>query len=142
MLSGSTTWTRAADIPPFYCYFQPMPRNIEIKARIPAIEAIAPLAAAMADEGPVEIFQDDTFFRCDTGRRVIKQRTLFIVGRTRIHLDKVQGLGDFLELEVVLSDEDTLEGGTREAEQIMRQLGIEASQLIETAYVDLLAAQA
>jgi adenylate cyclase class IV len=70
--------------------------------------------------------------------RVIKQRTLYLAGRTRIHLDRVQGLGDFLELEVVLAENESSENGTREAHTLMAQLGIEASQLIETAYVDLL----
>lgn len=32
----------------------PMPRNIEIKARIEGVEALARKAAAIADEGPIE----------------------------------------------------------------------------------------
>lgn len=149
-----------------------------------------PLAAAIATEGPTLIAQDDTFFRCDTGRlklrafsaakgeliyyrraneqgpkesfyvlsptdspdtlreclslahgqvgRVIKQRTLYLVGRTRVHLDRVQGLGDFLELEVVLADGETVEAGVQEAHALMAQLGVAPEQLIDTAYVDLL----
>ena len=45
-----------------------MLRNVEIKARIESVEALKPVAAGIADEGPVEIFQDDTFFRCPSGR--------------------------------------------------------------------------
>jgi predicted adenylyl cyclase CyaB len=70
--------------------------------------------------------------------RVKKQRTLFLVGRTRVHLDRVEGLGDFLELEVVLRDEEDADIGVREAHELMRQLGIGADQLIEDAYIDLL----
>ena len=72
--------------------------------------------------------------------RVIKTRILYLVGRTRVHLDRVEGLGDFLELEVVLADDEPVEAGQREAEDLMARLGIGADQLIETAYVDLLAA--
>jgi len=71
--------------------------------------------------------------------RVIKHRTLYLVGRTRVHLDRVQGLGDFMELEVVLENNESSETGVREAQLLMTKLGIEPSQLIEAAYVDLLA---
>ena len=45
-----------------------MARNIEIKARIVSVEAMAPTVASVADEGPIEIVQDDTFFVCEAGR--------------------------------------------------------------------------
>jgi len=167
-----------------------MAHNVEIKARIPSVEAFLPRAAALATEGPSEIEQDDTFFRCETGRlklrdflngsaelifyrrsnqlgptesfylrsatstpsilreslslaygqvgRVIKHRTLFLVGRTRVHLDRVKGLGHFLELEVVLGENEPLEVGLREADELMRRLGIEPRQLVGEAYVELL----
>jgi predicted adenylyl cyclase CyaB len=167
-----------------------MARNIEIKARIERVEALIPKAAAIADQGPIEILQDDTFFRCETGRlklrafpngegelifyrradqqgpkesfylrsptsapdtlreslslaygqagQIRKRRLLFLAGRTRIHLDQVEGLGDFLELEVVLEDGEPAEAGILEAGNLMSLLGVARSQLIETAYVDLL----
>ena len=168
-----------------------MARNIEIKAHIPSVAAILERAAALADEGPVEIRQDDTFFECRSGRlklrtfangegelifyrrsdeqgpkesfyvrtptaapdslretltlaygvvgRVRKNRTLFIAGRTRIHLDIVENLGHFLELEVVLREDESTDVGVREAHELMQRLGVTPSQLIDRAYVDLLA---
>lgn len=74
--------------------------------------------------------------------RVVKHRTLYLVGRTRVHLDRVEGLGSFLELEVVLNENESLEVGVLEAHDLMAQLGVESSALIETAYVDLLAQKA
>ena len=41
--------------------------------------------------------------------RVRKARTLFLAGRTRIHFDEVEGLGAFLELEVLLDDDEPVE---------------------------------
>ncbi len=70
--------------------------------------------------------------------RVRKRRLLFLAGRTRIHLDQVESLGDFLELEVVLEDGEPAEAGVLEADNLMSQLDIARSQLIEAAYVDLL----
>ena len=170
-----------------------MPRNVEIKARIASVEALAGRAAAIADQGPIEIAQDDTFFTCDTGRlklrafsndsgelifykrvnqtgpkesfylrsptsspetlreslslaygqigRIRKYRTLFLVGRTRVHLDRVEGLGHFLELEVMLVDDEPADAGVREAGELMDRLGVHAEQLIEGAYLDLMLAE-
>jgi predicted adenylyl cyclase CyaB len=71
--------------------------------------------------------------------RVRKRRVLFLIGRTRIHLDVVEGLGEFLELEVVLQDGESATQGIVEAHRIMAQFGVTAQQLIQGAYVDLLA---
>ncbi|MGR4871779.1 class IV adenylate cyclase [Variovorax sp. LARHSF232] len=71
--------------------------------------------------------------------RVLKQRILYLAGRTRIHLDEVQGLGSFVELEVVLNEGESAEHGMQEAHRLMRELSIEPSQLVEGAYVDLIA---
>ena len=72
-------------------------------------------------------------------RRVVKKvRSLYMVGRTRLHFDEVEGLGEFIELEVVLDSDDTIDGGQAEASSLMRRLNIQASDLIDVAYVDLL----
>ena len=61
---------------------------------------------------------------------------LYLAGRTRIHLDAVEGLGEFLELEVVLRDGESAEDGVAEARRIMAALGIGPGHLVEGAYVD------
>ena len=73
--------------------------------------------------------------------RVRKQRWLLLAGRTRIHLDRVEGLGDFLELEVVLGDSEPEADGQAEANALLARLGIDTSQLEAGAYLDLLAAR-
>jgi predicted adenylyl cyclase CyaB len=165
-------------------------RNIEIKARIDSVEVLRPLVAALADQGPIDIAQDDTFFRCDSGRlklrtfadgsgelifyrradqtgpkesfylrsptsdpdalresltlaygqigRVRKHRVLFIVGRTRVHLDTVDALGAFMELEVVLQSGEPADDGVIEARELMRSLQIGEDRLVAAAYIDML----
>lgn len=70
--------------------------------------------------------------------RVKKVRELYFVGSTRIHLDVVEGLGEFMELEVVLSEDDTEQSGEAIALDLMEKLGIDKSDLVEGAYADLL----
>lgn len=69
---------------------------------------------------------------------VRKKRLLLLAGRTRIHLDEVDGLGSFMELEVVLADGDDLAGGEKEAAELMESLGISPDHLVSGAYIDLL----
>ncbi len=71
--------------------------------------------------------------------RVRKTRWLLIAGQTRIHLDRVEGLGDFIELEVVLRDGQSAAEGEVVAERLMGQLGIARDQRLAGAYLDLLA---
>jgi predicted adenylyl cyclase CyaB len=165
-------------------------RNVEIKARVADRAALEREVARVADRGPVEIVQDDTFFHCERGRlklrafsaaagelifyrrpdqagpkesfyviaptsapdalrdaltlaygqcgRVRKRRTLYLAGRTRIHLDEVEGLGHFLELEVVLDEHEATAAGVEVAHALLRTLEIDPGELIEGAYVDLL----
>ncbi|MFH1998540.1 MAG: class IV adenylate cyclase [Planctomycetota bacterium] len=76
------------------------------------------------------------------GRRgcLNKERTLYLKGRTRIHLDRVQGLGDYMELEVVLDESTTQEKGHEIAQSILSELGIPLEDRVEGAYMDLLEA--
>ncbi|MCU0680707.1 MAG: class IV adenylate cyclase, partial [Polyangiaceae bacterium] len=72
--------------------------------------------------------------------RVKKTRRLYLSGQTRIHLDAVEGLGHFLELEVVLREEQSVAEGEAIADSLAEALAIDAADRVEVAYVDLLAA--
>ncbi len=69
---------------------------------------------------------------------VNKVRDLYLTGQTRIHLDRVEGLGTFLELEVVLREGQNAVEGEKIAHELMRQLGVAPEEWLEGAYIDLL----
>jgi len=69
---------------------------------------------------------------------VRKQRLVYHVGQTRVHLDRVDGLGHFVEVEVVLRPEQTEEEGEAQARELLRALDIAESDMVPGAYLDLL----
>ncbi len=77
-----------------------------------------------------------------TAGTVRKTRRLFLVGQTRVHIDEVEGLGSFLELEVVLKAGQSESEGRRIAEQLLSDFEIGPEQLVAEAYIDLLRAKA
>ncbi len=168
-----------------------MSRNIEIKARAADLSRIETRARVLADQGPFDLQQDDTFFVCPNGRlklrelapdrgelifyrrpdvpgpklseytmastatpgllrailgdalgvlgRVRKRRRLYLAGQTRIHLDQVEGLGTFVELEVVLDESQSAQEGEAIAEHLLAELGVGKPDLVSGAYLDHLA---
>jgi len=68
---------------------------------------------------------------------VTKRRRLYHIGQARIHLDTVERLGEFVELEVVLADGQSTEDGQRIAQALMDQLQIRHQDLVADAYMDL-----
>jgi predicted adenylyl cyclase CyaB len=72
-------------------------------------------------------------------RGVVKKiRYLYLVGQTRIHLDDVDGLGYFMELEVVMQPGQTDAEGQAIAEDLMRKLGVAPGDLLDGAYMDMI----
>ena len=71
---------------------------------------------------------------------VEKQRALWLYRNTRVHLDRVKGLGDFLELETVLAGTDAGEG-TAESEEVIGLLELNKELFISVPYLELLQRQ-
>ncbi len=168
-----------------------MKRNVEIKAKVADLATVRRVVEGLADSGPMELEQEDTFFVCPRGRLklrrfvgcseaeliyyerpeisgpkesryivhptadpeglrevlaaafdirgvVRKRRSVYLIGQARVHLDQVEGLGEFVELEVVLRPEQKASEGVALAQELMEKLGISRSQLIDGAYIDLL----
>jgi predicted adenylyl cyclase CyaB len=69
---------------------------------------------------------------------VRKTRHLYLVGQTRIHLDDVEDLGYFVELEVVMQPGQSDAEGQVIAEELMKKLGIDSADLLDSAYMDLI----
>jgi predicted adenylyl cyclase CyaB len=67
-----------------------------------------------------------------------KKRHLFLVGQTRIHFDEVESLGSFIELEVVMKDNQSSDEGLQIAHDLMKKLEIQNDDLIKCAYIDLI----
>jgi predicted adenylyl cyclase CyaB len=168
-----------------------MKRNVEIKAKVADLATVRRMVEGLADSGPMELEQEDTFFVCPRGRLklrrfvgcpqaeliyyerpensgpkesryivhptadpeglrevlaaafdirgvVRKRRAVYLVGQTRVHLDRVEGLGEFVELEVVLRPEQNSSEGITIAHELMAKIGISPNQLVDRAYIDLL----
>ena len=69
---------------------------------------------------------------------VEKTRHLFFRNQTRIHLDEVDRLGAFLELEVVLEPTQTNADGLQIANELLERLDLANSQNQTDSYRDLL----
>lgn len=69
---------------------------------------------------------------------VVKKRTLYMIGQTRVHVDEVENLGNFVELEVVISDASKVADGEAIANDLMEKLKIKPEDLLRGAYMDML----
>lgn len=71
---------------------------------------------------------------------VAKERRLFLHQGVRIHLDRVEGLGAFIELEGVAEGEEDLLRFEHLLTDLRREFTIEDNDLLASSYSDLLEA--
>jgi predicted adenylyl cyclase CyaB len=69
---------------------------------------------------------------------VEKQRTVFLLGNTRIHLDRVRGLGAFIEFEALVGRGRGAKVRARaRVKALMAQFGVSPEALITTSYAEM-----
>lgn len=70
---------------------------------------------------------------------VRKTREIFILNHTRIHLDKVEGLGNFLELESIVSKQHDQSRCAQDIAALRQALAPVLGEPIDCSYSDLIA---
>lgn len=68
---------------------------------------------------------------------VSKQRKVYFYENARIHIDQVEGLGSFLEIEVVMAADSPDDTGILLMHQLMEVLSIDREDLLNCSYCDL-----
>ncbi len=70
---------------------------------------------------------------------VEKKREIHFVGNVKIHLDEVEELGNFVEIEAIADEKTNSEAALRaQCETFMERLGVMPEHLIERSYSDML----
>jgi len=69
--------------------------------------------------------------------RVTKTREIWRWEGVRVHLDRVEGLGSFVELEETVDEPEGLEKALNHLGRLQADLGIRADDLVDRSYVDL-----
>jgi predicted adenylyl cyclase CyaB len=69
---------------------------------------------------------------------VRKRRTLLLRDNVRLHLDRVEGLGEFGEIEAVIAPGDDPERSRGAVDALLRALGVAPDDLIERSYFELM----
>jgi len=67
--------------------------------------------------------------------KVVKKREIFISKNIRVHLDKVAGLGNYLEIEIIYSD---LLNAKKQMKNLVKLLDLDEKKFIKNSYSDLL----
>jgi homotetrameric cytidine deaminase len=105
-------------------YERPDAAEVRVSAyRVVPVPDAAALLAALEETAGVDVV-------------VAKRRRLLLWESVRIHLDEVEGLGSFLELEAVAPPESDLERERRQVAQLREALAIGDDALREGSYSD------
>jgi len=102
------------------------------------VEAKASRYYVLPIESP-ERFIDGLTMTLGIRCRVEKHREIYLHRNVRIHLDVVEGLGDFVEFEAVLGDEFDETESTRLVNDLREQFELQDGDLVDRSYENLIA---
>lgn len=71
--------------------------------------------------------------------RVVKRRELWLLNNVRIHIDEVQGLGDFIEFEAVVSEKHDTKSCHKSIHRLREVFGPTMGEPVGPSYSDLVA---
>ncbi len=69
---------------------------------------------------------------------VAKTRSLYLLGSTRIHIDEVEELGSFIEIEEVVFEDEDEQIAARRVRELAAHLGLDIARAVPVSYADLL----
>jgi predicted adenylyl cyclase CyaB len=69
---------------------------------------------------------------------VKKERTIYLHENVRIHLDRVEDLGDFIEFEAVVHDKGKVDENHQKLDNLIDYFKIKENDFIQNAYADML----
>lgn len=69
---------------------------------------------------------------------VRKHRTLLLRRNVRFHLDRVEGLGSFGEIEAALAEGQSADAARADVDELLAALRVRAGQLIDVSYFELI----
>lgn len=68
---------------------------------------------------------------------VRKKREVFRAGKISVCLDSVEGLGEFLEVEIIAENEKDLDISRKELFEFLKHFGVEEKDSIRTSYLEM-----
>lgn len=69
---------------------------------------------------------------------VIKERELYLYKNTRVHLDTVENLGYYLELETVINSKEKEDFSLHQHDEVKELLNLQKYKIVEYSYSDIL----
>jgi predicted adenylyl cyclase CyaB len=69
---------------------------------------------------------------------VDKEREIYFIGNVKFHLDKVKGLGEFVEIEAIGNDDTDKENLMKQCKFYLNLFGINKKDLVPVSYSDML----